>query len=127
MDWSVDVIGAMTNLIVQFSDLDCVDVDRVRDKLIDAFERLVDYAQTAAESDFSSMSKDMRDVYVDIVWIITQLVNGADAKEKADWERFVNTARERDSHRKFAPSDATGNAPLFEIGHARMCGHVDRT
>ena len=92
MDWSVDVIGAMTNLMVQFSDLDCVDVDRVRDKLIDAFERLVDYAQTAAESDFSSMSKDMRDVYVDIVWIITQLVNGADAKEKADWERFVNTA-----------------------------------
>ena len=80
----------MTTLLVDFADLDAIDVDRVREKLIDAFHAFAD--RLASATDFSAISQAERDVFVDIVWIIDQLVNGEEPKDKAKWERFVNIA-----------------------------------
>lgn len=84
------MLGAMTTLVVDFADLDAIDVDRVREKLIDAFHSFAD--RLVSVTDFSVISQAERDVFVDIVWIIDQLVNGEEPKDKAKWERFVNMA-----------------------------------
>ena len=90
-EWKDDLLGALTNLMVSFTDLGAINVNKVRDKLIGAFQALADRI-AAAEGDFSSMSQSERDVFVDVVWIIDQLACCEEAKEKAEWEPLVNLA-----------------------------------
>lgn len=89
--WDLNVIGAVTSLIVDCADFDQIDADECREQLITVFERLADRC-ASMEHDVSSMPKAERDIFVDVVWIMDQLVNSADAKDKAKWERLVNTA-----------------------------------
>ena len=81
----------MTSLIVDCADFDQIDADECREQLITVFERLADRC-ASMEHDVSSMPKAERDIFVDVVWIMDQLVNSADAKDKAKWERLVYTA-----------------------------------
>lgn len=89
--WDLNVIGAVTSLIVDCVDFDQIDADECREQLMTVFERLADRC-ASMDDDFSSIPKAERDIFVDVVWIMDQLVNSADAKDKAKWERLVNTA-----------------------------------
>lgn len=88
--WNIQVLGSMTNLVVGFADFDVIDVDRVREKLINSFHAFAD--RLASAIDFSAISQAERDVFVDIVWIINHIVSEEEPKDKAKWEKFVNIA-----------------------------------
>lgn len=91
--WDIDALAALTATIVDFADFDAVDVDGVRETLVDAFERCVERL-ALMRNDFSSMVKQENDMILDLVWMINQLVKGLDAKSKAEWSPMVHHAVE---------------------------------
>jgi len=91
--WDIDALAALTATIVDFADFDAVDVEGVRETLVDAFERCVERL-ALMRNDFSSMVKQENDMILDLIWMINQLVKGLDANSKAEWSPMVHHAVE---------------------------------
>jgi len=89
-EWDFETMTALTGIIVDHASFDGIHTDGVRDQLIKSFERYSSHLGGTPSP--RALPQHERDVFVDIVWIIGQLLIDADADEKAKWEPLVNAA-----------------------------------
>ena len=88
-EWDIDTLSALTGIIVDHADFENdIKSDDARLALIESFQRFSD----RVAGDAKAVPQRERDIFVDIVYIISQLLIDEDAHGKAKWEPLVKSA-----------------------------------
>ena len=91
-EWDIDTLSALTGIVVDHADITAdIKSDDARASLIESFQRYSDRVARVGNAR-DALPQRERDIFVDIVWIISQLLLDEDAKGKAKWESLVKSA-----------------------------------